>query len=170
MNKKMIGAILILFSCGWFGFSLSAAYRREEKHLRQMVAALDYMQCELQYRLTPLPELCRQAGKEYPGAVGNFLLNLSEELEKHGDADLDKCINCAFQSTSGLSSRVWKGFQLLTASLGRFDANGQISEMESVRQYCRRELNILAEGREGRLRSYQTLGLCAGAAIVILFV
>ena len=32
------------------------------------------------------------------------------------------------------------------------------------------ELEQMAEGRDTRLRSYQTLGLCAGAALAILLV
>ena len=42
--------------------------------------------------------------------------------------------------------------------------------MEIVRNYCDRELESLGKNGEERLRSYQTLGLCAGAALAILFV
>ena len=61
MSIKLIGAALIIAGCDGVGFSMAAAHRREESALRQLIGALDYMGCELQYHLTPLPELCRSA-------------------------------------------------------------------------------------------------------------
>ena len=59
---------------------------------------------------------------------------------------------------------------LLGKSIGRFDMDGQIKGLEAVRQDCRRRLDELSKDRDTRLRSYQTLGLCAGAALAILFI
>lgn len=170
MNIKWIGAILIIAGCGKFGFSLAASHRAEEKALRELIAALDYMQCELQYRLTPLPELCRQAAQQQPNAVGHVLLMLAQELECSLRADVQSCLVSALQSGGPLPDRVKNGFEALGTSLGRFDMEGQIQGLESVRSFCRQELESLSENRENRLRSYQTLGLCAGAALAILFV
>ena len=55
------------------------------------------------------------------------------------------------------------------AYLGRFDLPGQKQGLEEVREACRMELEALGKNRETRLRSYGTLGLCAGAALAILF-
>jgi len=59
---------------------------------------------------------------------------------------------------------------LLGSSLGRFDLKGQLSGLESVRNTCRKTLEEMNRNRDNRLRSYQTLGLCCGAALVILFI
>ena len=69
-----------------------------------------------------------------------------------------------------LPKRVREGFRLLGQNLGRFDLQGQLKGMETVRNYCDLELESLGKNREERMRSYQTLGLCAGAALAILFV
>ena len=42
--------------------------------------------------------------------------------------------------------------------------------MEAVLQLCKRELDGLYLNRDARLRSYTTLGLCGGIALVILFI
>ena len=47
---------------------------------------------------------------------------------------------------------------------------GQILGLEAVRSHCRSELDALSANQDERLRSYQTLGLCTGAALAILFV
>ena len=70
MDYKWIGAVLIVAGCGGFGFTLSSEHRRQEKSLRKLIAVLDFMACELQYRLTPLPDLFVAAGKETGGSLG----------------------------------------------------------------------------------------------------
>ena len=170
MNLKWIGAALIICGCGFAGFSLSAAYRREERELRQLIGALDYMACELQYRMTPLPELCRMAGQERSGCVGRLLLNLSQELESQISPDVQSCLSVAAASAGPISERVQEALRIMGSSLGRFDLEGQLQGLEAVRSYCRGEVESMALNRDTRLRSYQTLGLCAGAALAILFV
>ena len=170
MNLKLLGAIFITFGCGLFGFSLSHGWRREENILRQLISTLDYMQCELQYRLTPLPDLCRQAATQSQGKIATFFSFLAEELERQLLPDVSDCMKVSLQQVSDLPKRVVKALEMLGSSLGRFDSEGQISSLESVRAYCRGELEEMVANRDGRLRCYQTLGVCTGAALAILFV
>ena len=58
----------------------------------------------------------------------------------------------------------------LGRTLGRFDLDGQLIGLENARRDCRRAVDALSENRDNRLRCYQTLGLCAGAALAILFI
>lgn len=170
MEFKWIGAILIILGCGGFGFSMAAAHRREEHDLRQLIAALDYMECELQYRMTPLPDLCHAAGQEIGGQTGTVLLRLSEELNHQVSPDVAACMGSALRNTDRLSGHTLENLKLLGSSLGRFDLKGQLSGLETVRGACRQDLARLSQNRENRLRSYQTLGLCAGAALAILLI
>ena len=170
MTGKWIGAALVIGCCGLFGFSAASAHRREERELRELLSALDYMQCELQYRLTPLPELCRQAGHLTRGCCAGIFKRLAEELELKLNPDADGCIALCLRENGDLPGKSYEAFRLLGNSLGRFDVDGQVQELEAVRAFCRRELEGLSQNREQRLRSYQTLGLCAGAALAILFV
>lgn len=170
MNYKWIGAILVMLGCGGFGFSLAAAHRREENTLRQLIFALDYMECELQYRLTPLPDLCRQAAGEQRGSIRDVLLNLSRELDAQVSPDVERCMLAALSCVDDIPKHTREAFTALGKTLGKFDLNGQLKGLEQVRSGCRTQLESLRTNREPRLRSYQTLGLCAGAALAILLV
>lgn len=170
MSYKWIGAIMILGSCGGFGFLLAARQLREERTLSSLLNALDYMGCELQYRLTPLPELCRQTGDAVRGRVGQVFHTLSRELENQVSGDVESCMNAALDTVGDLPGHTLSGLSLLGQTLGRFDLEGQLRGIEAVRSHCRQRLKELRENREPRLRSYQTLGLCAGAALAILFI
>lgn len=168
MNLRWIGAILVLAGCGGFGFSTAAQYRREQRRLRELRLALSRMEWELEYRRTPLPELCASAGREAEGAVGAVLRSLARELERGEEPDAAGCMRRALRREQGLSPRLRHLLTLLGRSLGRYDLPGQLQGLRAVRAACREEEQSLEEGKEGRLRSYQTLGLCAGAALVIL--
>ena len=170
MTGKIMGAVLILFGCGGFGFAVCARYRREENSLRKLLTILDYIQCELQYRLTPLPDLCRQAGQQRNEPLFRFFELLADELDAQVLPDVESCIQSVLKSVPQLPEKSVYALRILGRSLGRFDVEGQIRDLDAVREYCRRELKTMAQNRENRLRSYQTLGICAGAALAILLV
>lgn len=167
---KWIGAVLIIMGCGGTGFSLAASHRRQEWELRQFMASLDYMQCELQYRLTPLPDLCRQTAAQTAGAVRKLFTVLANELEDQIAPDVHHCILAAVSKTPDLQIGTVEIAKDMGRTLGRFDLDGQLRGLEYARQECRRRLEALSENRDVRLRSYQTLGLCAGAALALLFI
>lgn len=170
MYIKLIGILLIIGGCGGFGFRLAAVHKKEEKILRALSCTLDFMECELQYHLTPLPDLCRQAAGENIDPLHSVFLQLARELEDQLSPDASCCMNSVLSSNSDLPEKATQALALLGQSIGRFDMEGQIKGLELVRQECRRYLNLLSDNRENRLRGYQTLGLCAGAALAILFI
>lgn len=170
MNAKWIGAIFVLGSCGGFGFSIAHGYRQRERLLQQLLAALEMMGAELEYRLTPLPELSRKAARDTSGVLRCVFLNLSRELNWQSEPDAGSCMRAAMDKCHDLPACLRRPLRLLGQTLGRFDLPGQLQGLKSVRDACQREISRLEQDRDVRLRSYQTLGLCAGAALVILFV
>lgn len=168
---KFLGAFLIVACCGWFGFSLAAAHRQEERSLRQLISALDFMQCELQYRLTSLPDLCSQAADFTPaGCIRGFFQLLSQELEQQLSADPQPCVAAALDRAGKVPPLSRACLEELGKGMGRFDLEGQLLGLEATRTQCRERLAELCAGKDEQRRSYQTLGLCAGAALVILFI
>ena len=148
---------------------MAAAHRKEEKALRMLIAALDFMQCELQYRLTPLPELCRLTAAQCGTVLRRVFLTLACELEDQVSPNVFHCMKAALAKEPGLPAKTAECLQALGRTLGRFDLDGQLLGLENARHNCRSVLEKLSENRDVRLRSYQTLSLCAGAALAILF-
>ena len=170
MMIKWIGAIFVIAACGGFGFQIAATQKREARTLRQLIRILDFAECELQYRLTPLPDLCRNASAECSGSLSTLFMRLCAELEEQISPNVSSCMRAAIAATDQLPKQAREVLILLGDSLGRFDIGGQIRGLESVRGECNRRLDALSENQDTRLRSYKTLGLCAGAALVILFI
>ncbi len=170
MNIRWLGALLVIAGCGGAGYSLAAAHRRQEEMLRQLMGAIEYMSCELEYRLTPLPELCIRAGQRGKGYVKRVLLSMGRELDRRICPDPAECMRCVLEMQEPVSKLCRRLYIQLGNTLGQFDLSGQRKGLDSLFRECGRELEELTKDRENRLRSYQTLGLCAGAALAILFI
>ena len=169
MSVKYIGAALIFVSCSAFGFMKAANFRREERCLAQLVQLLEGMECELEYRLTPLPQICSDAAHNADGCLEKVFSVLSQELESQIAPDAATCMQAALASVKDVPSETKKALTMLGNSLGKFDLQGQMNEFSAVKHYCAARLEQMQENRDIRLRSYQTLGLCVGAGLAILF-
>ena len=166
---KILGALMILIACGGAGFAVVAAYRNQERALQQFIRALDYMQSELQFRMTPLPALCGNASQVCTGCVRNVLQGLSSELDAQIIPNAAACMYAVLNKQLHLPKRLCECMMLLGDTLGCFDLSGQIQGLVSVKKQAEFELEQMRRNQGVRLRSYQTLGLCAGAALVVLF-
>ena len=78
--SKILGAALIVLSSCYIGFSSAAGINIELRDLRRLISALDYMSCELQYNLTPLPTLCKETAKECEGKFKHLFILLAEAV------------------------------------------------------------------------------------------
>ena len=170
MNYKWIGAVLVIIGCGGFGFLVAAASKREEKHLRELLEVLEYMISELQYKLTPLPELVTRATAYTSGALTQAFSALGDELSNQIAPNAESCMRSALEKAQSLPVLTGNILRFMGRSLGKFDLTGQINELTLVKEACRENLLKLSKDRAERLRSYRTLGVCAGIALAILLI
>ncbi len=168
MNLKWLGAAFLAAGCAGFGCSMAAGVRRETALLRRLCAMLNHMECQLRYQVTPLPELCRMVPVR--GPLGKVMKHLTRELEEAMAPDVRTCMASAIHKSGELPASVRSLLMQLGDTLGRFDLAGQLQELKAIRRECEVQLAVVSENQDIRLRSYTTLGLCAGAAAVILLI
>ena len=170
MLMKILGASLIIAVCGGFGFRLAAAQKSDMRCLKSLISLLDYMECELNYRLTPLPTLCRQAAREHTKTLGSLFLRFADTLDSQICADAGACMAVALQDFPSLPQGTSTCLRQLGATLGSYGLVGQLKGLSAARAECRRMYDVLDSNKDARLRSYQVLGICAGAALAIVLI
>lgn len=170
MTYRIIGAILVIISCSGVGFSIANVHKREVDGLKQLLRALDFMACELEFRMPDLPQLCHLTAMQVSGSLRSLFRQLESEFNQQVSADALCCMRAAISKTDKLTEITKQNLLLLGKTLGRFDLQGQLSGISSVVQLCQRDLDGLLNNQDVRLRSYRTLGICAGVALVILFI
>lgn len=166
---RFVGAVLVIVSCGGFGCTMSSYYRKVIRMLHQLFFVLQEMEWELKYRLTPLPELCGVCATSSSGELREVFLMLKKELETGVFAEISGCMNAILQ-TIQLPCQCSSCLKELSNSLGRYDLDGQLQGLEAVKERCRSYLEVMESHRPERLRSYHTLALCAGGALLIILV
>ena len=167
---KFVGAFLVIAACGGFGFRIASVHRTDMLYLRQLISIMDYMECELNYRLTPLPQLCRRIAAEHSKGLGRIFQCLADEMENQVSPDVPLCMRNALEKNKPLPNCTDSCIRQLSTTLGSYDLPGQLRGIEAMRDECRRKFDELNDNRDARLRSYQALGLCAGAALAILLI
>lgn len=168
MTYKWVGAALIIAGCGGYGMSLALKFRKEEKYLFELKIILQYMISELQYKLTPLPELCRQSSRHASGVLREILGNLSTEMDLQLMPDARSCMAEALKKSRNAPSILRRLLIQLASTLGQFDLPGQICGIQGVQSNCEEALKRYRQNKDIRVRNYQTLGLCSGAALAII--
>lgn len=168
MYIKIIGALLIIACCGGYGILLATAHRKEVQLLHQLMRMLDVMQSELEYRLTPIPQLCRICVADADEPLQKVFLAVADKLENQKAGDAAAAMTLALQEQKHLPPITAAQLKQLGQTLGRFDLQGQLRGFAQCTQACTHKLNELECNQQQRLRSYQTLGFCAGAALAIL--
>ena len=170
MSLKILGALCVVTACGTCGFMMAGQHIGKIRKMQNLISALEYMECELQYRSTPLPQLCRQAGLQCQGKIQQVFILLADELDAQVFPNVQRCMASVMDRIGHLERPIYDSFRQFGNNLGKFDLIGQVQGLNSTRQSCTERLEQLMQNKESRIRSYQTLGLCAGAAIAILFV
>ena len=170
MAARWIGAILIVLGCGGFGFSMAISYRKEIAALTQLQTALQIMHGELSCRMTPLPELFSKVAGLVSGCVSEVSCSLVKQMERQVSPDAGCCMQVVVKQSKDLPASVKEIFLELGRGLGSFDLDGQLMQLEAVKDDCSRRLEALNQQKEDRIRQYQTLGICVGAALAILLV
>lgn len=167
---KYIGAALILAVCAGVGICMSSAHCRLERLLRSLATGLSYMENDLRYRLTPLPQLLEQTAQHCSGLVGAYFSKLASELDKQICADVYSCTRAALSHFPNLPECINKCLLELGKNLGNLDVQGQLNALEVAENHVQQLLQQHCIDKEVHRRSYRTLGFCAGAGLVILFI
>ncbi len=168
MDYKWIGAILVLAGCGGFGLSIGISYHRRENLLKNLIKAVSLMENEIQYRLTPLPDLMEMAGEESGGILANIFHSFAQELQAQSSSDPGGCMGNTLSRFFIQEFRIKQQLRELGRCLGKYDLPGQLRGLEAVKQQCDDLLEQQILQRKEKLRCYQTLSVCAGIALAIL--
>lgn len=166
---KWIGAGLIVMCCGAIGLRMAKNYLWQEQTLRDLAAALQRMRSELSCRRTSLPRLFLDAGQGTSGVLGEVFTLMGQLLEQQCYPDAESCVTNVL-SEFQLWDKLAYLLTLLGSSLGNFDLQGQLEQLAAVSVECDRLLQEHSMNRQQRIRSFQTLGFCAGAALAILLI
>lgn len=170
MMIRVFGAALVVLGSALFGFGAARQIKRTVSQLEMLDTAMHLMECELSFVSPPLPRLMRTVSKDTQGPVSALFANYAKLLSDPSTKDTEEAMRKALEMTKRLSLPAGTVFSLLEFSqtLGRYDLPGQLSALSSARCRLSGQLERLRSEQKDRCKTYQTLSICAGLAVVIL--
>ena len=100
--------------------------------------------------------------------MGKVLLDFSKGLESNRNSDIASCLEQAIKESKKISKEAEDSLLEFGVNLGHFDVFGQVRDIEAVCDHCQKKIQEIETGKEERIRTYRTLGFCAGAALAIM--
>ncbi|NEW06221.1 stage III sporulation protein AB [Paenibacillus sp. SYP-B3998] len=168
---KFVGAVLIIGAAALLGFLQAAHYARRPKQIRLLISALQRMETEIIYALTPLPEAFASLSKQISEPLSSLFRLTSERLI----ASVGISTREIWQQTV---KDVWKRTSMkqveqevvlqLGSVLGLTDRGDQVKHLRlAVSQLQAEETESRDEQRRYE-KMWKSLGVLIGALIAIL--
>ncbi len=166
---RLMGALLTAGGMAWMGWAAARRLSRRMSLLNQLTAALEQMDREISYRLTPMPALLEGLAVGYPGPVGDLFARCRQGMAALGCRSLGQIWRSAVAATPlDLDGQALECLLELGNVLGQYEEEGMRAALgRAIAALTRAEETARAEV-EQRGRMYRVLGVTAGGILVIL--
>ena len=168
---KLLGAFCIMTVSLWCGTQAVGGLRRRARALEELHAGLAWLEEELTFRLTPLPELLEQLGSRRQGETGRFFQEANRLLGLDPEGGLCQSWRQAMVRCLPLLKGEERQVLLeVGQTLGRYDA---ATQRQALARHNRRlaAFRDQAQSEVRRLgKVYATLSAAGGAMVVLVLI
>ena len=169
---KLIGLSLILTASSAMGLGLARTVRRQQAQTLAFIDAVLRIRHELQYRLTPLPDVFLALQESREAAVAAFFSGLAGSLSAADTCTVGYACRQALRRTEGLCipAGVRTTLMSLFDTLGKYDLDGNLQALDLALGRLREEARQLQGSAAARCKTYVTLGVCTGLAVAVILI
>lgn len=167
-----LGAALIIFATTWAGFEWAKKLNERPRHLRQLKVALQALEAEIVYGLTPLDEACYHLSTQLTKPLNSFFEQFSTRLKEAETTAAEAW----FESLDDIwSYTAFKNGELeilrqFGATLGRHDREQQQKQIRLALAHLEREELEAVENQTKYEKMVKSLGFLTGLLLVILLI
>lgn len=173
MWLKITGGFLVLFVSSYIGFKLAARCSTRPQQIRQVISCLSSLKSYMTYASLPLHEALLQCSHGIQGPVADFFHHIGVILEENSMVSPQQAIHAALDEMKGklvLQSSEVEVLKNLGANLGIMNRQEQSNYLVMIMKQLERFEDEAVRLRDLNTKMYRYLGVCGGAAIVILLV
>jgi len=167
---EWLGGGLVFFAGTMIGFTVSNQYTNRPKHIRQLLQALQQLETEISYGMTPLPDALHSIARKTQDPLAALFRRTAEELSSRAVTTVDAwqvALEACWHRTA-MRSVEKEVIQQLGATLGVSDREDQIKHLHLAMGQLRGEEEAAREDQRRYAKMWRSLGMLGGALIVIL--
>lgn len=171
MLFKIGGALLIILSTSFMGFSFASRYQKRVKELRELQMAFQMLSSEIGYTATLLPDALGEIGRRVREPVSNFFLEgagLLGECQGKGLEEIwMESVNNVFPGTC-LDDKDKDLLLSVSSFLGTADQAHQEKQIKLLINQLKQSEKEAWESLQKNERMWKYLGVSGGLMLVIL--
>ena len=163
---KLTILISIFLSSLYIGILISKKYANREKELIEILNALNMLEAKIKFTYDPLQDIFETIAKTLNNNIGAIFEKSKKNIKELGAGQAwNKAIDETNTDLLEEDKTILKGLGRL---IGKTDIQGQISELELLKEFIKKQANEAKREREKNEKMYKTLGGIIGIAIVII--
>ncbi|WP_088104717.1 stage III sporulation protein SpoIIIAB [Halalkalibacter urbisdiaboli] len=167
---KIFGAIIILLTTTWVGFEFAKRLSDRPRQIRQLKVAIQSLEAEILYGLTPLAEASRNLAKQMPKPISYFFEHFSYRLvnkEETAHQAWEKSLDETWSHTALLQNER-EVMSQFGATLGQQDREQQQKQIKLTLSHLQREEGEARDQQIRYERMIKSLGFLTGLLIIVL--
>ena len=169
MILKVCGMLLVVACTTSIGISMAQALSRRVRELEGCIALLTGMEGELSYSLAPPDEAVARLEERESAQEAPFLPACAALCRK--GTPFPQAWREAVEKQGGSLTREDAAIvEALADTLGQCDLDGQLSSLSHPKALLAMQLAAARERCESHGKLYRTMGLLAGAFVVVFFI
>lgn len=170
---KIFGLLLILGGATGIGVLYGEMMRNRIEQLKDIYKSVLFMENEISYLYTPLPEVFELLGNKASEPFKSIYSRISELLVKR---EVDE-VSIAFQKAINenrdklyLNDEDIKLIKDFMKNIGEGDVEREVSIMKYTKEVIRKKIEDVEKDNYIKIKLYRTMGFSIGAVIAIIFI
>jgi stage III sporulation protein AB len=169
---KLIGIVFIVLASTAIGWEWARRLQLRTKQLKDIRVALEALETEMVYGLTPLEEACRRVASQVREPVGTLFRTFADDLNKE-----DKLAPEVWADTLAKVKRLlefkqgeWDVLAQFGRTLGRQDLDNQRKHLRLALVYLEQQENDARENQKKHESMYKSLGFLCGILLALIMI
>lgn len=150
------------------GIHIADKYKNRVKDLKDIRNILNILETKIKFTYEPLPQIFEDISNEFKGAISNIFKTAKEKMKEcsAGEAWHFAIAN----SSTSMNDEDLSLLNSLEKLLGKTDIEGQLSEIELIKEFIDVQIKKAEEEQSKNGKLYKNLGVMIGMIIVIILI
>lgn len=166
---RWFGFILVVSGASAAGIFMSHSVQRKAEICTELISALEFMRGEIEFRLTPLGEICNHLGLVCKKPLGQVFSFVADALKSAPGRPSGVQMRRALQRQP-LPEEAKVVLTELFDSCGKQDVLSQLRAIDLAERRMQLTLDVLQKEKNERCRTYRMIGICAGLAVAVILI
>jgi stage III sporulation protein AB len=171
LELKLVISFFIVIATSYIGFLKATKVRDREYILREMVTFLGFVENEIKYMMSILPNAYESARQklntDLKSAIGKIVVDM---LYLENTELVNQSIVENISKIQGLSEYDKNVFISTLKNLGSSDIDGQMNIIENAKSIIENQIIEASEYKLKNSKMYKTMGVITGIMLVIIFI